>query len=175
MRNSASKSFVNDLKLLGLPAVLAFIFWLALSGHYTVLITSFGVASVIFVVFICHRMNVADHEGHPVHFFGWGFIPYCFWLLKEILVSSVVVSRIIWSPKPELYPNVGEVPAENLTDLEKVIYANSITLTPGTLTTHVGDDFLQVHTVRSDMLESLAEGTMLDKVRAIRMRLKSEQ
>ena len=171
----AKKSLVNHLKLLGLPAVLTFLFWLALSGHYTVLITSFGVASVIFVTFICHRMNIADHEGHPVHLFGWRLFPYSIWLLKEIVVSSVAVSRIIWSPKPELYPDVGNVPAENLTDLEKVIYANSITLTPGTLTTHVGDDYLKVHTVRFDMLESLREGTMLGKVRSIRMRLKSKK
>ncbi len=41
------------------------IVWLLLSGHFEPLILSFGAASVVFVVFLAHRMDVIDHEGHP--------------------------------------------------------------------------------------------------------------
>ena len=51
--------------------------------------------------------------------------------------------------------------------MEKTIYANSITLTPGTLTLEVDKSNIEVHTLRSDMLESLERGDMADRVRRL--------
>ncbi|HSR62969.1 MAG TPA: cation transporter, partial [Gammaproteobacteria bacterium] len=51
---------------ISLGIVLA-VLWLLLSGHYTVLLVAFGIFSVTFAVFVALRMEVVDHESHPVH------------------------------------------------------------------------------------------------------------
>ena len=146
------------------PLVFLAAFWLALSGHYTSLTISLGIASCAFVCFVALRMDIADHEGHPVHSVSWKLIPYTAWLIKEIVVSSVSVARIAFSPKLKLRPAIASLDVHEMSEVEKVIYANSITLTPGTLTLDVADDHLLVHTVRDDMLDSLQRGEMATKV-----------
>ncbi|MDX1655299.1 MAG: Na+/H+ antiporter subunit E, partial [Candidatus Competibacteraceae bacterium] len=107
-----------------------FILWLLLSGHYTPLLLCFGLASCLLVVVVARRMEVVDREGHPVHL-GLGLLRYWPWLLKEIITANVQVMRCIL--KPQLIdPQVIQVRPGQRSDLGRVIYANSITLTPGT-------------------------------------------
>jgi len=133
------------LRALGLGAAL-FGFWLVLSGHYTPLLIGFGVASSALVVYIAWRMDVADHEGIPLQLGGrlWMYLP---WLMKEIFVSNVHVAKIILSPSLPISPLLVRYRCSQKTDLGKSIYANSITLTPGTITTHIEGDELEIHSL----------------------------
>lgn len=149
------------------PIVFLVLFWLALSGHYTILLLTLGAVSCVWVQLISKRMDIRDHEGYPIHLTPWRIILYWIWLLKEILVSTWAVSRMILSPRLSINPEVKQLPAEGMNEVEQTTYANSITLTPGTLTLNVENDELEIHTLRGDMLESLERGDMANRIRAL--------
>jgi len=133
------------LRTVGLGVVL-FGFWLVLSGHFEPLLMGFGVASSVLVVLIAMRMETTDREGLPFHV-GGRFFVYFPWLMKEIFVANVHVAKIILDPKLPISPILVHYRASQETDLGRAIYANSITLTPGTITTGVKGDELEIHSL----------------------------
>jgi len=148
-------------------AVLLAGFWLMLSGHYTPLLLVLGAGSVGLVVWLVHRMGIIDDESVPLR--PAPRLPgYFRWLAGEILRSSVAVTRQVWSPRRALRPAVGVTPTPDLPELSQVIYANSITLTPGTLSLRVDDDGIEVHSLAPAGLAELQAGGMLGRVRKLR-------
>lgn len=131
------------LRAFGLGAIL-FGFWLLLSGHYTGLLLSFGVVSTALVVYLAMRMDVVDHEGVPLQVGGrfWMYVP---WLLKEIWVANVNVAKIVLHPKLPISPIMVHFRGSQETDLGRFIYGNSITLTPGTITTGIDGNDFEIH------------------------------
>ena len=149
----------------GLGVVLA-ILWLMLSGLFdNMLILGLGAASVASVLYIAHRMDVIDHEGHPIHL-GWRAVAYWPWLLWEILKANLDVAKIIISPRMNIQPHIFVVNASQSSELGHVIYANSITLTPGTVTVDVEDGVMSVHALTQDAADGVKTGEMDDKVTA---------
>jgi len=148
------------LQVAGLIAVLT-LFWVMLSGYWIPLILFLGVASILFSAYIAHRMDVCDHEGFPLHLAprGLGYFP---WLLKEIVVSNIAVAKAILSGN--VRPQVLTVTADQADALGKVVYANSITLTPGTVTIAEHGGQLVVHALMDDTAEGLATGDMNNRV-----------
>ena len=140
-------------------AVALFALWLLLSGHYDPLIISFGVGSCVFVTWIALRMDVVDREGHPVHL-TWRALIYWPWLLWEIVKSNLQVARIILSPRLEIAPELIKVPTGQDSDLGRVIYANSITLTPGTVSIYVWSKGIEVHALNRDFAAGVETGEM---------------
>lgn len=138
-------------------------FWLINSGHYTPLILSFMVASVLFVVVLCRLMDVVDSESQPLSLTCT--LPlYWLWLIKEVVIANLTVARAIWQGSRSISPRVITVEASQKTDLGKVIYANSITLTPGTVSIDLNDDQITVHALTRDLADELLEGTMNRRV-----------
>ncbi len=146
------------------------VIWLLLSGHYTLLLISFGLLSVALVVLLALRMDVVDHEGHPLHLNSKALVIYWCWLLKEIFVSNIYVCRLILSPAMPISPTVIALRSSQSSDLARVIFANSITLTPGTVTIDVDGDITEVHAITEDAAKSLLQGSMDDKVTALESR-----
>ena len=131
--------------------------WWLLSGQTSPLLLGFGVASVALVVWLAGRMDLVDRESHPIHLSG----PLArFWalLIREITVSNVEVVRAILSPGPPIQPHFLRVRTRQPTDLGKVILANSITLTPGTVTVDVQGDELLVHALTEASGRAVEEG-----------------
>jgi len=126
--------------------VLLFAFWLVLSGHFEPLLIGFGIASTALVVYLAMRMDVVDEEGLPITMGGrfWVYMP---WLMKEILVANLHVAKIILTPSLPITPIVVRYRSSQETDLGKVIYANSITLTPGTITIGIYGQELEIHSL----------------------------
>lgn len=151
----------------GLVAVLA-AFWLVLSGHYTVLLITVGAASIALVVWISQRMEIVDEE-QPIHL-TLSLPRYVAWLGVQMLVAAVRVARLVWLPRPTLRPVVGRVPAQDMSHLAQTIYANSITVTPGTLAMTVDDESIEVHSLQPAGLEGLRRGAMLGRVRRLESR-----
>ena len=143
---------------LGLALAL-FVFWLLLSGIYTPLIITLGVFSSLFVAWVAHRMDVADHEGFPIHL-GWNALTYWPWLLWEIVKANIDVARIILRKDMAISPTLFRIPASQKTEVGQVTYANSITLTPGTVSIAVGDGMIDVHALTSDAASELIAGHM---------------
>lgn len=148
------------LQVAGLIAALS-LFWVLLSGYWIPLILFLGTASILFTVYISYRMDVCDHEGFPVHVAprGLGYFP---WLIKEIVVSNIAVAKAIMTGKVQ--PQVMTVSADQADELGKVVYANSITLTPGTVTIAEHGGKLVVHALMNETAEGLATGEMNDRV-----------
>ncbi len=140
--------------------------WLANSGHYTELIMSFGLISVLFVVWLSHRMDVVDHESQPIHLTS-KLPKYYLWLLVKIVQGNIEVVKRIWSPTLDISPCVGRFPLPQGSDMAKVIYTNSITLTPGTISIDIESDEVVVHALTKEALEEVKKGVMARQVNAL--------
>lgn len=138
-------------------------FWLLNSGHNSILMLSLGAASIVFVLYLVHRMDVVDHESQPVHL-TLKFPAYCAWLIKEIILANFLVVKHIWLPKESISPTMKTIKASQKTDMGKVIYANSITLTPGTVTVNLQGDEFMVHALCRESIEELEAGDMDHRV-----------
>lgn len=149
----------NVLHAISLGAALA-ILWLLLSGYFEPLLLSLGLASVILTVWIAHRMDVVDHEGHPVHL-GLRAPMYFPWLIKEITVSNWETAKIILSPNMKIEPHIFKTRSTQLSDVGRTTYANSITLTPGTVTMTMEEDgIFEVHALNRSFREGVETGEM---------------
>jgi multicomponent Na+:H+ antiporter subunit E len=133
------------------------VLWLLLSGHLEPLLLALGAVSVALVVYLGRRMTVIDHESHPVHLTR-GLLAYWPWLALQIVRSGFDVLRRILSPAQRISPTVLRIPIRQRTDLGRVIHANSITLTPGTVSMEVYDDSIAVHALARDIAEDLLRG-----------------
>jgi multicomponent Na+:H+ antiporter subunit E len=133
--------------------------WLLLSGHYTALIMSFGAGSVVLVVYLAHRMDVADHEGVPLYM-GGRLLRYIPWLLKEVFVANVAVAKVILNPKLPISPIMVRFQGTQRTDMGRFIYGNSITLTPGTITTGVDGNAFEIHALTFHDVDGREENEM---------------
>ncbi|MFC3226146.1 Na+/H+ antiporter subunit E [Marinibaculum pumilum] len=140
-------------------------FWFAMSNLYKPLVLALGAVSILLVFLVSRRMAVNDPEGVPVRF-GLRAILYWPWLAKEIVISALKVCRIIVAPRMPLSPTVAALPAPQKTTTGRVTYANSITLTPATLTLALEDDCVIVHALQAGGIEDLREGGMAKRVTA---------
>lgn len=138
--------------------------WFMLSGHLEPLLLVFGLVSSAFVATVAGRMDVVDHEAVPVHVRPGRLLGYLLWLLAEVARANVEVARCVLNPRLPVAPTMGRVPAGPLSRLGLVIYANSITLTPGTICVDVEDDAIVVHALRPETLEGLQSGVMARRV-----------
>ena len=138
-----------------------FSLWLLMSGHYNVLIVSLGIISCAFCVYIAKRGKLIDDEGLPI-FFMPRLLNYLIWLFKEILKSNLSTAKVIINGKVE--PETFTVKTSQVTDVAKVTYANSITLTPGTVTTKIQKGVFEVHALNSDFGNDVRTNEMDKKV-----------
>ena len=126
---------------LGLAAL-----WLLMSGLWDkTLILIFGVLSIIFIMVIMRRLDQADGERLEYALSPFRTTTYLLWLLKEIAVSNIAVAKIILSEKQPENQKLFMVPVSCKTELGQVMFANSITLTPGTITVETENDQFIVH------------------------------
>ncbi len=151
-----------------------FCLWLLLSGFFVTLLLSLGVVSVAFVVWIAHRMDVIDHEGHPIHLTRRALF-YWPWLIVEIIKANIDVAGAIVRRRMPINPSVIEVKATQETELGQVIYANSITLTPGTVTIDIDKDIMIVHALTRSAAEDLESGHMDRRVTALEAHSSAEE
>jgi multicomponent Na+:H+ antiporter subunit E len=134
-------------------------FWLLNSGHYTPIILLLGVASIALVLVISHRMDVVVQESQPLHITKHIFY-YYLWLIKEIIKANITVVKHIWLGSDSISPTLCTIKISQKTDMGKVIYANSITLTPGTVAIDLIGDEIIVHALLAKDIESLKDGKM---------------
>lgn len=140
-------------------ALVAYAVWLLWSGIYEPLLLTLGAASCIFVVLICRPMGLLDEEGVPIHVLP-RLITYIPWLVLAIVKSNIDVALRILNPRLPISPRLVRVKAGQKTDLGRVIYANSITLTPGTVTCAVDGDELTIHALTREAADDLMSGDM---------------
>ena len=140
-----------------------FILWLLLSGHYNVLLISLGLLSSLLTVVLALRMDVIDHESHPLHLRRQ--LPrYWVFLSREVILANLDVVRRILTPGKSFSPQLRQLPLPQKTALGQVIYANSITLTPGTVTVQLGTDSIRIHALSREAADDLQTGRMAQAI-----------
>lgn len=144
---------------ISLTVILALI-WLLFSGLWThPVILPLGAASVALSVWLAWRLGVLDREGHPLHL----LIPslrYWSWLLVQITKANGAVAMAILSPRGRVNPRLVRLPITQKTELGRTILANSITLTPGTVSVHVRDREIWFYALNEHIAEDLLSGEM---------------
>lgn len=146
--------------------VTLFVVWLLLSGYFHALLITLGVVSCLVIVYLALRMDVVDHEAHPIHL-TMRIVGYWIWLLKEIWHSGIDVTKCVLFPGSSVNPSLLQVKTTQTSELGQVVYANSITLTPGTFTIRVFDDQILAHALSRDGADALASGDMDRRVTAV--------
>ncbi len=163
------------MKKLTMPFIVSALFWLMLSGHYNPLMLFFGFVSCLFVAIIVANLPSVSPDDKP-HKIIAKLFTYLPWLTIEIIKANIDVAKIVWSPKLPISPTLVEVHASQSTPLGLAIHANSITLTPGTVSIDVegamrdidkANNFILVHSLTRDAALDSAQGVINRKVTAL--------
>lgn len=127
--------------------------WLLLSGYFeNPLLLVLGALSVVLCVYLAHRAGVLDDEGVPA-----GLLPqivgYLWWLAGEIGKANIAVAREALALEPKLSPKIFRVRMTQRTNAGRAIFANSITLTPGTVSICLEENYIVVHALTEAMAD----------------------
>lgn len=146
-------------EILALFAALACL-WMLLSGMPAPLLVGLGLLSCLLVSYFAIRMELAQREFYPTRLNVFKLLRYLGWLSYQIVLSNLDVTRRILLGRTSISPTVVRVHSSQRTQLAQVIYANSITLTPGTVAINVGKNEIRVHALTREAAESLSQGEM---------------
>ena len=124
--------------------------WVVLSGYFTTFILSLGVISIVIVLWICSRMKILDGETVPYLSLP-KTLSYFVWLFSEIVKANMAVVKAVLSPDLKVSPCLTKIPLDCGTDMGRAMFANSITLTPGTVSVNMEDDHILVHALLKEM------------------------
>ena len=132
--------------------------WVIFNGKWTTEIALLGVAvSGLIYAFTCAFIGLSPRkELRYLRNAGRG-LAYLWLLLREIFKANWQVLRLIWSPRLEVEPELHTFRTKVKSDFGKAILANSITLTPGTITVHVRDDLFMVHCLDRELADGLED------------------
>lgn len=120
------------------------IVWFLWSGHTAPFMLMLAGFSCLLVLAVCWRMGILDAEGVPVDL-GLRPLWYAPWLIKEVFRANIDVARRVLSHPLQINPATADVPARQRTELGRVIFANSITLTPGTVSLDMRNGTIRVY------------------------------
>jgi multicomponent Na+:H+ antiporter subunit E len=157
-KNGAHRRGKESMHFIALVAVL-FLFWLLLSGVYIPFLITAGLGCAILVAWFGLRMRIADYEGQAFHLAPRA-LTYWPWLAWEIAKAAWDVTKLIVHPRLPISPTMLTVTASQKTAVGVVTYANSITLTPGTISVEVHGHEILVHAITRAGADSLAAGDM---------------
>ena len=141
--------------------------WLLLSGYFDKpLLLGFGAASVALSVWLAVRAGVLDGEGVPEGLMPGVFI-YWFWLFVEIGKANFIVARQALAIEPKLSPKLMKITPPPLSNAGLATFANSITLTPGTVTVDLEPGYMIVHALTEELADEAAINDMGRRVAAL--------
>ena len=142
--------------------LLFFLVWVVFNGRLTLEIGLFGiaVAGAVFA-FVCRFMGYSLEKERRLYKLLPGFFQYLYYLLKEIILANYAVSGLILSRKETVEPVLVHVRANLKTETARVILANSITLTPGTITVSLTGDQLLVHCLDKSLSEGMEDSVFV--------------
>ena len=137
-------------------------FWLLLSGYFTAFLLAAGAGSALAAVLFSKRMGIIDRDSHPFHLVAHALFSYWPWLVWEIIKSAWNVTRIILDPRLPISPGLFRFRPSQRTDLGLVVHAQSITLTPATISIEVGREEFLVHALTAESGAALT-GSEMDR------------
>ena len=124
--------------------ILLFAFWLALSAQTGPWLVSLGALSALLVLALSQHMGLIGSGQHSWRLYRK--LPfYLLGLLRDIVISNLDVAARIVHPGLPIKPGFIRLPISRKNAVSRLIHANSITLTPGTITTYIDEDSIEVH------------------------------
>ena len=133
--------------------------WVLWSGHFDPLLLGLGVFSCMATLVIVWRMGYFHRDIFALTI-SLRLLAYWGWLIKEIVMSSLAVTKVVLNPRLPISARYIELKASAAGPIGQVIFANSITLTPGTLTLDLYHGELKVHALTQEGAEDLMSGEM---------------
>lgn len=152
--------------------ILLLLFWLVLSPKLT--LEAILVGSIVSCLVVLYSQDIVFEEKEmPLYSFKKlkSFIVFIGHLLVEIVKANIDVALIVLNPTMPIQPAFIKVPMMLKNDVNKVIYANSVTLTPGTLTVDVKEDEFIIHA----LTDSAAEGMVNSIIEQYVCKLEGEE
>ncbi len=144
---------------LAYTAAAMFLFWLALSGRLTGLLLVSGAVAALLVAALSR--GVTDLPGPGFLLRLAAYLPWLFW---QIALSSLDVAYRVLHPSRPIDPRVIRIKNPCRTPLGTALLANSITLTPGTVTLEAGAEEIVAHSVSGEAASYLQAGEMQRRV-----------
>ena len=140
--------------------------WMLWSGYFVPLLLSLGAFSCLATFVIVWRMGYFDKDIYALTI-SPRLLAYWGWLIKEIVMSSLAVTKVVLNPRLPINARYIELKASAPGAIGQVIFANSITLTPGTLTLDLYNGELKVHALTEDTAQDLMSGEMDRRVASL--------
>lgn len=133
------------------------IFWVILSGKFDAFHLSLGVISCLIVSFLSADLLFENTRKKGRLKEAWRFLKYSFWLLYEIVIANINVAYLALHPKAKelLDPTIITFKSKLKKNISRVSLANSITLTPGTITIRIEDDVFYVHALTRNFAQGV--------------------
>lgn len=140
-----------------------FILWALLSGYFKTILVVLGILSCIFITFLSIKLKIYSTQRERV---GINLrLPLYFpWLLKEIIKSNLHVARLILTNSKEISPQLVAIKPSQKTSTGIAVHANSITLTPGTISIDIEDDEVLVHALSNHTAKGVIDGDIDKRV-----------
>ncbi|MCK4534324.1 MAG: Na+/H+ antiporter subunit E [Syntrophobacterales bacterium] len=148
---------------------LLFVFWVLLSGKFDLFHLTIGVICSIIVAHLTHDLLFANVRVGETRVIVQRFIAYIPWLIYQIILANIYVAYLAMSPRMPIDPQVLRFSTKLESDISWVTLANSITLTPGTITMDIKDGEFFVHALDKRVADDLHAGEMEDRVAHIFM------
>ncbi len=150
--------------------VILYTFWILLSGYFDFVHLSLGVVSALLVSYTSHHLLTGDVRAEDVSIEMKRiirFFLYLPWLFYQITLANIDVAYRVLHPKMPIDPRILRFKTDLKTDIGLTTLANSITLTPGTVTIDIKDGEFFVHAISEESAESLLSGEMQMRVKNI--------
>lgn len=163
-----------------LQFVLLFAFWLLLSGHYQARYIVIGALAAGLVTLLSNDLfylalrygESAEPKIELVLLQLWRFLLYLPWLLSRIIMANIQVAYLVLHPKMPIDPGLLVFRTRMKKGIAQVTLANSITLTPGTITTSLENGRYIIHTLKRPLAGELEDATMQNKIARVYLEAK---
>ncbi len=173
----APESWHRRLSSVVIQFFLLFALWLILSGHYQTSYIIIGALSAALITFLtndlCYAALLHGERANPkiraILTYNLRFLAYLPWLVSQIIMANVQVASLVLNPKMPIEPALLVFRTGMKKGIAQVTLANSITLTPGTITVSLEDGEYIVHTLQPPLAQGLVDAVMQNKVAKIYM------
>ena len=149
--------------------LMLFAFWVLLSGKYDLFHLALGVICSLLIAYLTHDLLFANVRVGDARVIAYRFFTYIPWLLYQIITSNIHVASVVLGPKKLVDPQIIRFKTKLESDISWVTLANSITLTPGTITMDIRDGEFFVHALDKKVAADLNAGDMEDRVAHVYM------
>ncbi|RLB71771.1 MAG: Na(+)/H(+) antiporter subunit B [Deltaproteobacteria bacterium] len=158
---------IDKFRHFALTFTLLFLFWLLLSGHYDLFHISIGIFCCLLVSYSSSEFLFVHVGAGDSHLIILRLLTYVPWHLYQIIISNIYLAKLVFSPISRLNPHIIHYKTKLTNGLALVTYANSITLTPGTITIDLNDDTFYVHAIDSEVADDLLTGEMENRIEKV--------